>query len=98
MVLVVLSRSKIKISKAIHNKITYLDDVVHVVLSRSKIKISKAIHNGFSFSPKASKVVLSRSKIKISKAIHNRKVLLYFKIYLPLRWMSVDTGCDNFKL
>ena len=42
---VVLSRSKIKISKAIHNKISNANGDVMVVLSRSKIKISKAIHN-----------------------------------------------------
>ena len=44
---VVLSRSKIKISKAIHNydAIGYFHQFV--VLSRSKIKISKAIHNTY---------------------------------------------------
>ena len=42
---VVLSRSKIKISKAIHNSARVRDIQDWVVLSRSKIKISKAIHN-----------------------------------------------------
>ena len=43
--IVVLSRSKIKISKAIHNHTQGQCIACHVVLSRSKIKISKAIHN-----------------------------------------------------
>ena len=42
---VVLSRSKIKISKAIHNSSSGSAHSEDVVLSRSKIKISKAIHN-----------------------------------------------------
>ena len=68
---VVLSRSKIKISKAIHNLKGYGVRKTMVVLSRSKIKISKAIHNGGDVIGQETYVVLSRSKIKISKAIHN---------------------------
>ena len=68
---VVLSRSKIKISKAIRNALNIARQHRKVVLSRSKIKISKAIHNGGGLVSVAVPVVLSRSKIKISKAIHN---------------------------
>ena len=42
---VVISLSKIKISKAIHNMIPQLVIFQVVVISLSKIKISKAIHN-----------------------------------------------------
>ena len=42
---VVVSLSKIKISKAIHNRLRELFCVAIVVVSLSKIKISKAIHN-----------------------------------------------------
>ena len=42
---VVISLSKIKISKAIHNRIGTLVPSRFVVISLSKIKISKAIHN-----------------------------------------------------
>ena len=44
---VVISLSKIKISKAIHNCSRSSCSEVCVVISLSKIKISKAIHNGF---------------------------------------------------
>ena len=42
---VVISLSKIKISKAIHNRGIFLQLASGVVISLSKIKISKAIHN-----------------------------------------------------
>ena len=42
---VVISLSKIKISKAIHNRAERLNLWSKVVISLSKIKISKAIHN-----------------------------------------------------
>ena len=42
---VVISLSKIKISKAIHNYYTKKKFRNEVVISLSKIKISKAIHN-----------------------------------------------------
>ena len=42
---VVISLSKIKISKAIHNPADRLPFRSFVVISLSKIKISKAIHN-----------------------------------------------------
>ena len=42
---VVISLSKIKISKAIHNMMGIPPNVVMVVISLSKIKITKAIHN-----------------------------------------------------
>ena len=42
---VVISLSKIKISKAIHNKMFQEQMNYNVVISLSKIKISKAIHN-----------------------------------------------------
>ena len=43
--IVVISLSKIKISKAIHNMIVLMVNGKTVVISLSKIKISKAIHN-----------------------------------------------------
>ena len=43
--IVVISLSKIKISKAIHNCPLYQPIFLDVVISLSKIKISKAIHN-----------------------------------------------------
>ena len=43
--LVVISVSKIKISKAIHNSDSDVYAYLSVVISVSKIKISKAIHN-----------------------------------------------------
>ena len=43
--IVVISLSKIKISKAIHNFINEGQNIKWVVISLSKIKISKAIHN-----------------------------------------------------
>ncbi len=43
--LVVISLSKIKISKAIHNEPQRQMEYAPVVISLSKIKISKAIHN-----------------------------------------------------
>ena len=42
---VVISVSKIKISKAIHNGYVLTPALSAVVISVSKIKISKAIHN-----------------------------------------------------
>ena len=42
---VVVSTSKVEISKAIHNGTMYLYGVVFVVVSTSKVEISKAIHN-----------------------------------------------------
>ena len=42
---VVISLSKIKISKAIHNTRRSRSSTISVVISLSKIKISKAIHN-----------------------------------------------------
>ena len=42
---VVISLSKIKISKAIHNRLMMVLMLLRVVISLSKIKISKAIHN-----------------------------------------------------
>ena len=42
---VVISLSKIKISKAIHNILAVISFIGTVVISLSKIKISKAIHN-----------------------------------------------------
>ena len=45
---VVISLSKIKISKAIHNLSEFLKADICVVISLSKIKISKAIHNRLS--------------------------------------------------
>ena len=68
---VVISLSKIKISKAIHNYHSYLCRCRRVVISLSKIKISKAIHNHQHFFHVYLAVVISLSKIKISKAIHN---------------------------
>ena len=41
----VISLSKIKISKAIHNDDLALPEASFAVISLSKIKISKAIHN-----------------------------------------------------
>ena len=41
----VISLSKIKISKAIHNRKTPNSLIFSAVISLSKIKISKAIHN-----------------------------------------------------
>ena len=43
--IVVISLSKIKISKAIHNRCLVANAHNVVVISLSKIKISKAIHN-----------------------------------------------------
>ena len=43
--IVVISLSKIKISKAIHNRADLSKTAGTVVISLSKIKISKAIHN-----------------------------------------------------
>ena len=43
--IVVISLSKIKISKAIHNINSFIMMKFFVVISLSKIKISKAIHN-----------------------------------------------------
>ena len=68
---VVISLSKIKISKAIHNLLRKSLRVSVVVISLSKIKISKAIHNLLSVLLHSLGVVISLSKIKISKAIHN---------------------------
>ena len=48
---VVISLSKIKISKAIHNHRDMRYCTRHVVISLSKIKISKAIHNCLSLHP-----------------------------------------------
>ena len=68
---VVISLSKIKISKAIHNCFICYRNIYYVVISLSKIKISKAIHNMPSGAAGSATVVISLSKIKISKAIHN---------------------------
>ena len=68
---VVISLSKIKISKAIHNFQCVSMFFSYVVISLSKIKISKAIHNLRRFLVWLQSVVISLSKIKISKAIHN---------------------------
>ena len=68
---VVISLSKIKISKAIHNKMHKGEVDASVVISLSKIKISKAIHNIKAKTKSNNRVVISLSKIKISKAIHN---------------------------
>ena len=68
---VVISLSKIKISKAIHNNNCCSLAHANVVISLSKIKISKAIHNHARKDRPFDKVVISLSKIKISKAIHN---------------------------
>ena len=40
-----LSESKIRIMKAIHNMVLSVVDLLSVVLSESKIRIMKAIHN-----------------------------------------------------
>ena len=70
--LVVVSLSKIKISKAIHNSRCAQRLPGGVVVSLSKIKISKAIHNIRVLRKSRGLVVVSLSKIKISKAIHNQ--------------------------
>ena len=44
-IIIVISLSKIKISKAIHNGIARPIIEMYIVISLSKIKISKAIHN-----------------------------------------------------
>ena len=66
-----LSESKIRIMKAIHNCITFGTIYVVVVLSESKIRIMKAIHNFRDAQQSPNEVVLSESKIRIMKAIHN---------------------------
>ena len=67
----VVSLSKIKISKAIHNNVQTSPSITGAVVSLSKIKISKAIHNHGYQNSKMHCAVVSLSKIKISKAIHN---------------------------
>ena len=74
---VVISLSKIKISKAIHNLARSVVGDFAVVISLSKIKISKAIHNSGLSLMRLSCVVISLSKIKISKAIHNLSSLAW---------------------
>ena len=66
---VVISLSKIKISKAIHNEEWSLEVRCRVVISLSKIKISKAIHNKFVGHELSGEDVVSLSKIKISKKL-----------------------------
>ena len=66
---VVISLSKIKISKAIHNDVGRFLPRTFVVISLSKIKISKAIHNYIKMRPPLSQAVISLSKIKISKKL-----------------------------
>ena len=68
---VVISLSKIKISKAIHNWLAVMAVSGIVVISLSKIKISKAIHNYSLTFVGGPGVVISLSKIKISKAIRS---------------------------
>ena len=69
--LAVISLSKIKISKAIHNVCLLKRLKFLAVISLSKIKISKAIHNASVAASTFAPAVISLSKIKISKAIHN---------------------------
>ena len=69
----VISLSKLKISKAIHNRAQLLNIRSHAVISLSKLKISKAIHNCSGLQSVDSQAVISLSKLKISKAIHNRQ-------------------------
>ena len=55
--LVVINLSKIKISKAIHNKLSVQTTAGIVVINLSKIKISKAIHNRYRVSQSDSKLL-----------------------------------------
>ena len=66
-----LSESKIRIMKAIHNLKCWAAISRMVVLSESKIRIMKAIHNMRLNTSMTRSVVLSESKIRIMKAIHN---------------------------
>ena len=66
-----LSESKIRIMKAIHNLTLVAAIILAVVLSESKIRIMKAIHNPTRSVSTVAPVVLSESKIRIMKAIHN---------------------------
>ena len=67
----VISLSKIKNLKAIHNYLPLSSSFPPAVISLSKIKNLKAIHN-LIFTPLAISIaVISLSKIKNLKAIHN---------------------------
>ena len=68
---VVISSSKIRYSKAIHNPLSSLTKPSIVVISSSKIRYSKAIHNKCLPLRPFGTVVISSSKIRYSKAIHN---------------------------
>ncbi len=69
---VVVSVSKIEISKAIHNKVRNKVYAEAVVVSVSKIEISKAIHNTSMSALKTSAVVVSLSKIEITQIVNSK--------------------------
>ena len=73
---VVISGSKIRFSKAIHNEKRRRALLWQVVISGSKIRFSKAIHNYLPKGIADLPVVISGSKIRFSKAIHNRHAAL----------------------
>ena len=77
---VVANTSKIKISKAIHNRYSAPQPCGCVVANTSKIKISKAIHNEMPYAYNLRYVVANTSKIKISKAIHNQAMILLYRL------------------
>ena len=88
---VVISLSKIKISKAIHNQESADDICIVVVISLSKIKISKAIHNAQMPILIICFVVISLSKIKISNLLVAQALLWLRKDLITDRlWKSTN--------
>ena len=67
--MVVVSVSKIEISKAIHNLVVNMEINLDVVVSVSKIEISKAIHNAWQINQSNDDVVVSVSKIEITQIV-----------------------------
>ena len=86
---VVISVSKIEISKAIHNLRVIVTHGITVVISVSKIEISKAIHNMELMRRLQICVVISVSKIEISKAIHNI-LLIFILLYYLVNCSSIS--------
>ena len=93
----VVSMSKIKISKAIHNINFHWSSRHTAVVSMSKIKISKAIHNVAIHLLLYTTAVVSMSKIKISKAIHNtsRKHPKYEMAVVSMSKIKISKAIHN---
>ena len=94
---VVVSLSKVKISKAIHNKFRRRKFAPLVVVSLSKVKISKAIHNYNPYISSETYVVVSLSKVKISKAIHNQPHirLCHPRVVVSLSKVKISKAIHN---